>query len=142
MKRINLFIALLLAAAAAVPLHAEPKGTRTSSGIIIDTGDFIGGFNVTVGTSTAVLLSSSGFNAGHIWRLRTFQVTGTAFSVWMSSAPSTYGSGGGWYVLGSTTSYSTRSQAAIYGILDPAAGSGTAIIKGPFEYHNGEVPAR
>lgn len=144
MKKALLIIGLTVAAFLAVHQgQANDLGTRTSSRVTLDMGDFAGGFNVTVSTPSAVLISSSGINALVIWRSRTFQVTGTPYNVWMTTYPSSaWNSGAGWMVAGSTGSYTTRSQAAYYGILDPAAGSGTAKVRGPYEYQAGEVPAR
>lgn len=120
---------------------AQGLDSRVSNGVVVDTGNTIGGFSVTVSTPSKTLLSASGATLTRIWRLRTFQVTGTTYMVWMSShSTGSYGQGGGWYVAGSTGSFTTRSQGAIYGILSPAAGSGTGTIKGPFEYQAGEQP--
>jgi hypothetical protein len=141
----RLFAAAVLAVVVAGPAgrsaEARPIGTRTSSTVVLDTGDGLGGFSVSVGTSTTVLLSSAAADADVVWRLRTFQVTGSSYDVWMGTyTPLTYGSGAGWYVAGSSGSYTTRSQAAVYGILNPSAGAGTAAVKGPYEFHLGEVP--
>lgn len=120
--------------------HAGKRRAITSDPVIIDTGNGIGGFSVTVTTAAPVLLSASAYTSQVDYRIRTFQVTNTSYNVWFTTSPSgAYGEGGGWYVAGSTGSYTTRSQAAIYGILDSAAGSGSAIIKGPYEYEVGQT---
>lgn len=121
--------------------QAQPKGSATSDTVIIDTGDALEGFDVPIST-TPVLLGASGSTAKKVWRVRTFQVTGTPYTVWMSTFSGAYGTGAGWYVLGSTGSWTTRGQAAVYGVLDPAAGAGTGTIKGPYEYQAGEAPKR
>lgn len=141
MKRLILAVVFVLGSAGDGLLQARGIGTRDSATVVIDTGDCAGGFNVSVGSSTTVLISSSAANEKKVWRIRTFQVTDSPYNVWMGTyTPLTWGSGAGWFVYGSTGSYSTRSQAAYYGVLDPAAGSGTATIQGPFEYQCGEVP--
>lgn len=119
--------------------HSDFKGKNWAQPVVIDTGDGSGGFNVTLGTTTA-LISQSGSDANVVWRIRTFQTTGN-YTVWMGTyTPLSYGSGAGWYVGKSTASYTTRSQAAYYGLIDPAAGSATISIKGPYEYQIGEMP--
>lgn len=139
MKRLILALAML--GAVSGPLHARSIDTRGSGTTVIDTGDCSGGFNVSVGSATTVLISSSAANEKKIWRVRTFQVTDSPYNLWMGTyTPLTFGSGAGWFVPGSTGSYTTRNQSAYYGVLDPAAGAGTATIQGPFEYQCGEVP--
>ncbi len=140
-RKLFIFALAVLMAAAVSPLLADRKGTRQSTGVIIDTGDTLSGFNVTLSTAATTLISQSGTSAHVLYRLRTFQVTGTAYNVWMTTyTPAVWNSGAGWLVYGSTGAYTTRSQAAVYGVLDPAAGSGTAVIHGPYEYQRGEVP--
>jgi hypothetical protein len=129
-------------AAGRCELQARPIGARTSSPMVLDTGNAAGGFDVTVGTSSTVLISASGATAGKVWRVRTFQVTGVPYAVWITTySASTWNSGAGWLVLGSTGSWTTNSQAAYYGKLDPTAGASTAVIHGAYEYEAGETPA-
>jgi hypothetical protein len=135
----------ILAASAVFMIGASAWGqgleNRVSKGVVVDTGNQAGGFSVTVSTPSKTLLSASGVTSNLIWRKRTFQVTGTPYNVWMSTfSTGAYGSGAGWYVQGSTGSYTTSSQSQYYGILDPSAGAGTGVIKGPFEFQNGEHP--
>lgn len=143
MKRLWLFAVALAVMLAAGGAEARVIGSRTSETVVVDTGDQLGGFNVSVGTSTTVLISSSGFNAHIIWRLRTVQVTKSPYELWIGTyTPLSWASGAGWLVAGSTGAYTTRSQGPLYGILNPAAGAGTCTIQGPFEYQAGEVPSQ
>jgi hypothetical protein len=142
MKKVNLFQVVLSIVLMAGCLSAGPRRGYYADAVAIDTGNKLGGFSVSVGTTTPVLLCASANTNDIGYRIRTFQVTGTSYNVWMGTHSAiSYGTGAGWYVAGSTGSFTTRSQGAVYGVLDPSAGAGTATIVGPYEYQSGEHPA-
>jgi hypothetical protein len=138
----KIFLALAFLAAA-LPAAAAPRnlGGRTAAPVHEDDGENLAGVDIQIGTSTPVLVSSSAANADRVYRRRGFQNTAGPYHVFLATYSGvTYGSGPGWYIQGSTGSWETQNQAAIYGILDPAAGAATQRIKGWVEYNAGEVP--
>ena len=141
MNKGRMYLTLLLIFFGVGVAKADPKGKSWAQPVLIDTGNFLGGFDVAIDTFPVVKLSDSGETAGVIWRARTFQVTDSSYAVWVGTHSGiVWGTGAGWFILGSTGSYTTRSQAVLYGVLDPAAGAGAATINGPYEYQAGEMP--